>query len=109
MCHCVVGELPLWVNLSLNAEQYLERPRHLKVWLCEASRHSDHGGGQWAGDADGGQELGDVWSQAERNGAVGIQVACCVVDIKAEVGDVQFSCVLEAEDGNKKSEATAVI
>lgn len=70
---------------------------NLKVWLCEASSHGNHGGGERAGDPDGGQELGDVRRQAERDGPVGVQVACGVVDVEAEVGDVQLAGVLEAE------------
>lgn len=68
---------------------------YLEVGLCEASRHSNHGGGERTRDADGGQELGDVWGQAKRDGAVGVQVACGVVDVKAEVRDVQLARVLK--------------
>lgn len=80
---------------------------YLEVRLCEASRHGDHGGRERTGDADGGQELRDVRRQAERNRSIGVQVAGGVVDVEAEVGDIQLACVLEAgERGNKKVEAT---
>lgn len=68
---------------------------YLEVGLREAARHGDHGGSERARDADGGQELGDVRRQAEGNGAVGIQVTRGVVDVKAEVGDIEFPGVLE--------------
>lgn len=74
---------------------------YLEVRLCKASRHSNHGGRERPGDTDGGQELGDVWRQAERNGTVGVQVACSIVNVEPEVGDIQFSCVLKAEDKEK--------
>lgn len=67
---------------------------HLEVGLCEASSHGDHGGGEWPGDTDSGQELRDVRSQTEGNGPISVQVACGVVDIEAEVGDIQFPSVL---------------
>ncbi len=76
----------------------MEQTSYLKVWLCEASCHGNHGGGEWAGDADGGEELRDVWRQAEGDRTISIQVACGVVDVEAEVGDVQLSCVLKNEN-----------
>lgn len=78
--------------------QLLKQTSYLKVWLCKASCHGNHGGSQRTGDADGGQELGDVWRQAERNGAISVQVACGVVDVEAEIGDVQLSCVLKTDN-----------
>lgn len=82
---------------------YLKRKKrkqtwHLKVWLCKAPSHSDHRGGEWARDADGGQELRDVWRQAEWNGAISIQVTCGVIDVEAEVRNVELSCVLKSEE-----------
>lgn len=72
---------------------------YLEVRLREASSHGDHGGGERAGDPDGGQELGDVGRQAERNRAVSVQIARGVVDVEAEVGDVQLPRVLKTEKG----------
>lgn len=86
-------------NYTLYTDK-LFQTSYLKVWLCEASCHSNHGGGEWAGDADGGQELWDVWRQAERNRTISVQVARGIVDVEAEVGDIQFSCVLQ----NKRTE-----
>lgn len=77
---------------------HLKQMNYLKVWLCKASSHSDHGGGEWAGDTDGGQELGDVRRQAERNGAVGVQITCGIVDVEAEVRDVELPRVLKSEE-----------
>lgn len=45
---------------------------YLKVWLGEASGNSDHGGGQRARDADGGQKLRNVGCEAKRDRTVGI-------------------------------------
>lgn len=73
---------------------YYEQTSYLKVWLRKASRHGDHGSGERAGDADSGQELRDVRRQAERNGPIGVKVARGVVDVEAEVGDVQLPGVL---------------
>lgn len=67
---------------------------YLEVGLGEAPGHGDHGGRQRAGDADGGQEFGNVGGEAERDGAVGIQVSGCVVYIKPKVGHIQFASVL---------------
>lgn len=74
---------------------------YLEVWLCETSRHGDHGGGQRTGDSDGGQELRDVWRQAERNRTIGVQVACGVVDVEAEVGHVELPRVLKGGKGKR--------
>lgn len=73
----------------------MEGLSYLKVWLRKASRHRDHGGGERPRDADGGEELGDVWRQAKWNRPVGVQLAAGVVDVKAEIRDVQLPCVLE--------------
>ncbi len=72
-----------------------QQTSYLKVWLRKASCHCDHGGSEWSRDANSGQELGDVWRQAERDGTISVQVACGVVNVEAEVGDVQLSCVLK--------------
>lgn len=69
---------------------------YLKVWLCKASCHSDHRGSEWTRDTDGGQELRNVRCQAERNRAIGIQIARGVVDVEAEVGDIQLPRVLKS-------------
>lgn len=45
---------------------------HLEVGLGEAPRDSNHGGRQWARDANGGQELRYVGREAERDWTVGI-------------------------------------
>lgn len=74
----------------------MEQTSYLKVWLCKAPCHGNHGSSEWTGDTDGGQELRDVWCQAEWNGAISVQVACGVIDVEAEVGDVQLSCVLKS-------------
>lgn len=67
---------------------------YLEVGLGEAPGDSDHGGRQWAGDADGGQKFGNVGGEAERDGTVGVQVSSCVVYIKSKVGHVQLAGVL---------------
>lgn len=82
------------INIKCSC-QLKEQTSYLKVWLCETSRHGDHGGSKRTRDTDGGQELRDVWCQAEWNGTVSIQVACGVVDVKAEVGDIQLPRVLK--------------
>lgn len=45
---------------------------YLEVGLGETPGDSDHGGRQWAGDADGGQKFGNVGGETERDGTVGI-------------------------------------
>ena len=87
---------PLPLPRSDRLDQRL--PPHLKVGLREAARHGDHGGGERARHADGGQELGDVGRQPEGHGPVGVQVARGVVDVEAEVGDVELPRVLEGEE-----------
>lgn len=67
---------------------------HLKVRLGEAAGDSDHGGCQRARDADGGQKFGNVGCEAERDGAVGIQVSSGIVDVKPKVGNIEFAGVL---------------
>lgn len=74
---------------------------HLEVGLSEAAGHGDHGGGERPRDADAGEELGDVWRQAEWHGPVGVQVARGVVDVEAEVGDVELARVLLLEKDEK--------
>lgn len=76
---------------------------YLKVWLCKAPSHGDHGGGERPGDADGGEELGDVGRQAEWNRTIGVQLSGGVVDVEAEVRDVELPCVLERIKVNIKS------
>lgn len=73
---------------------YPGQTSYLKVGLRKTSRHSDHGSSERTGDANGGQELRDVRRQAERNGPIGVKVACGIVDVEAEVGDVQLPGVL---------------
>lgn len=69
--------------------------QYLEVRLREASCHGNHGGGERARDADGGQELGDVRREAKGNRAIGVQVARGVVDVEAEIRDVQLACILK--------------
>lgn len=45
---------------------------HLEVRLGKAPCNSNHGGGQWARDTNGGQELRYVGREAERDWTVGI-------------------------------------
>lgn len=68
---------------------------YLEVGLRKTPCHGDHGGGQRTRDADGGQELWDVWRQAKRNRAIGVQVTRGVVDVEAEVGHVELPSVLK--------------
>lgn len=84
----------VWSSLGVK-KNHRKKTNYLKVGLCETSRHSDHGGGERAGDPDGGQELRDVWRQAEWNGSVSIQVACGVIYVEAEVRHIQLACVLK--------------
>lgn len=77
---------------------------YLKVRLCKASRHRDHGGGERPRDANGGEELRDVWRQAKWNWPIGVQLSSGVVDVKAEVRDVQLPCVLECIKETIKSQ-----
>lgn len=72
---------------------------YLEVRLSEAPGHGNHGGGQGARDADGGQKLGNVGGEAKRDWTVGVQVSRCVVYVKPEVGDVQFAGVLNVGRG----------
>lgn len=78
---------------------------HLEVGLGEAAGDGDHGRGQRAGDANGGQKLGDVGREAERDRAVGIQVPGGVVYVKAEVGHVQLAGVLKVGSRHSGAEA----
>lgn len=45
---------------------------YLKVGLSKAPGDSDHGGSEWARDADGGQKLRNVGCEAKRDRTVGI-------------------------------------
>lgn len=67
---------------------------YLEVRLSKAARHCNHRSSEGSGHADGGQELRDVWGQPERNGPVGIQITGGIINIEAEVRDVELSCVL---------------
>lgn len=45
---------------------------YLKVGLGKAPGDSDHGGSEWARDADGGQKFRNVGCEAKRDRTVGI-------------------------------------
>lgn len=77
---------------------------YLKVGLCKAPRHRDHGGSERPRDADGGEELRDVGRQPEWNWPVGIQFSGGVIDVEAEVRDVQLPRVLEGMRAKIKSQ-----
>lgn len=72
--------------------------QYLKVWLCKATCHSDHGSGQRPRDTNSCQKFRDVGSQTEWNRAISIQVPCGIIYVETKVGDVQLACVLKAED-----------
>lgn len=74
---------------------------YLKVGLCKAASHSNHGSSEGARHTDGGQELRDVGGQAERNRPVGIQITSGIVYVKTEVRNIELPCVLLKTHQNK--------
>ena len=104
---------PAWPRASSHVSSPGGSPRapsgttltHLEVGLGEAAGDGNHGRGQGAGDADGGQKLRDVGCEAERDRAVGIQVPGGVVYVKAEVGHVQLARGLKVGGRHSGAEA----
>lgn len=98
---CIGKKLQSWSSCIINGR--LSWQSYLKVRLRKASCHRDHGGGERPRDANGGEELRDVWRQAKWNRPIGVQLTGGVVDVKAEIRDIQLPCVLECIKVKMKS------